>query len=62
MCNSEPAGTRNMTTQLFCGDCLEVMKTMADDSVDSIVTDPPYGISFMCAKWDYDVPTVDAKT
>ena len=28
--------------QLFNGDCLEVMKTLADKSVDLIVTDPPY--------------------
>ena len=40
------------------GDCLEVMKGMADNSVDSIVTDPPYGLSFMGKKWDYDVPSV----
>ena len=41
------------------GDCLEVMRGMADNSVDSIVTDPPYGLSFMGKKWDYDVPSVD---
>ena len=29
---------------------------MADNSVDAIVTDPPYGLSFMGKKWDYDVP------
>jgi len=39
------------------GDCLELMKTMDDNSVDAIVTDPPYGLSFMGKKWDYDVPT-----
>ncbi len=32
---------------------------MADCSVDAIVTDPPYGLSFMGKKWDYDVPSVD---
>jgi site-specific DNA-methyltransferase (adenine-specific) len=32
---------------------------MPDCSVDSIVTDPPYGLSFMGKKWDYDVPSVD---
>lgn len=32
---------------------------MEDNSVDSIVTDPPYGLSFMGRKWDYDVPSVD---
>jgi site-specific DNA-methyltransferase (adenine-specific) len=31
---------------------------MPDNSVDSIVTDPPYGLSFMGKKWDYDVPSV----
>jgi len=40
------------------GDCLEEMRTMEDNSVDSIVTDPPYGLSFMGKKWDYDVPSV----
>lgn len=44
---------------LYCGDCLEVLKQMADESVDSIVTDPPYGLSFMGKKWDYDVPSVE---
>jgi len=27
---------------LFQGDCLEVLKTLDDNSVDSLVTDPPY--------------------
>ena len=44
---------------LYLGDCLEAMKAMPDNSVDSIVTDPPYGLSFMGKKWDYDVPSVD---
>lgn len=35
---------------------------MADNSVDAIVTDPPYGLSFMGHKWDYQVPTVDQWT
>jgi site-specific DNA-methyltransferase (adenine-specific) len=30
---------------------------MEPNSVDSIVTDPPYGLSFMGKKWDYDVPS-----
>jgi site-specific DNA-methyltransferase (adenine-specific) len=48
-----------MNYQLHHGDCLEVLKTMAANSVDSIVTDPPYGLSFMGKKWDYDVPSVE---
>ena len=31
---------------------------MPDASVDAVVTDPPYGLSFMGKRWDYDVPTV----
>lgn len=30
---------------LHLGDCLEVMREMADDSIDAVVTDPPYGLS-----------------
>ena len=48
-----------MKTNLLHGDCLEAMKTLPDGSVDSIVTDPPYGIKFMSAQWDYDVPRVE---
>jgi len=44
---------------LLRGDCLEMMKGLDDNSVDSIVSDPPYGISFMAKKWDYDVPKVE---
>lgn len=44
---------------LHHGDCLEVLRTMPDCSVDACVTDPPYGLSFMGKAWDYDVPTVD---
>lgn len=38
------------------GDSLHI--PLADESIDSVVTDPPYGISFMNRKWDYDVPSV----
>lgn len=48
-----------MTLQLHNGDCLEVMKSIPDNSVDSIVTDPPYGLSFMGKRWDYDVPSAE---
>jgi DNA modification methylase len=32
---------------------------MPDESVHCVVTDPPYGLSFMGKKWDYDVPSVE---
>ncbi len=35
------------------------MRTLPDCSVDAVVTDPPYGLSFMGKKWDYDVPSVE---
>jgi site-specific DNA-methyltransferase (adenine-specific) len=47
-----------MNYKLHLGDCLDVLATLPDNSVDSIVTDPPYGLSFMGKKWDYDVPSV----
>lgn len=43
---------------LYHGDCLDVLRGMPDASVDAVVTDPPYGLSFMGKRWDYDVPTV----
>lgn len=42
--------------KLYNDDCLNVLKTMEDNSIDSCVTDPPYGLSFMGKAWDYDVP------
>ena len=48
-----------MGYDLFHGDCLKVLSEMKDNSIDSIVTDPPYGLSFMGKKWDYDVPSVE---
>jgi site-specific DNA-methyltransferase (adenine-specific) len=43
--------------KLLLGDCLDKLKKLDDNSIDSIVTDPPYGLSFMGKKWDYDVPS-----
>jgi DNA modification methylase len=46
-----------MSFILYNENCLNAMKRLEDNSVDSIVTDPPYGLSFMGKKWDYDVPS-----
>ena len=40
------------------GDCREVMSQMVENSVDAIVMDPPYGLSFMGKEWDHGVPGV----
>lgn len=37
---------------LILGDCLEIIAGMEADSVDAIITDPPYGLGFMGKKWD----------
>ncbi|RQU16258.1 site-specific DNA-methyltransferase [Burkholderia cenocepacia] len=37
---------------LLLGDCRDVLKTIADRSIDAIVTDPPYEIGFMGRDWD----------
>ena len=43
--------------KLIIGDSVDKLKELDDNSIDSIVTDPPYGLSFMGKKWDYDVPS-----
>ena len=40
------------TLKLLNGDCVQRMAEMADDSVDAIVCDPPYGLVFMGRAWD----------
>ena len=43
--------------QIVNSDCLKFMKNeLEGDSIDTIITDPPYGLSFMGKRWDYDVP------
>lgn len=46
-------------TNLILGDSYLILKTLAADSVDAVVTDPPYGLSFMNKHWDHDVPSVE---
>jgi|ERR1700761_23663 len=40
--------------KILLGDCLKQLKTLEDSSVDSLITDPPAGISFMGKDWDDD--------
>jgi site-specific DNA-methyltransferase (adenine-specific) len=47
-----------MINQIIHGDCFEVLKTISDSSIDLILTDPPYGLSFMGKNWDHGVPGV----
>ena len=43
-----------MTAKLYLGDCLEILPTFPDNSVDAVITDPPYGIGFDRATWADD--------
>lgn len=47
-----------LTYTVHHGDCLAIMPTLAENSVDAIVTDPPYGLEFMGKDWDHGVPGV----
>lgn len=40
------------TVTLHHGDCIDVLRELADCSVDAVVTDPPYGLEFMGKEWD----------
>lgn len=44
---------------LHSGDCLDILPTLAECSIDSCVTDPPYGLSFMGRNWDHGVPGIE---
>ena len=44
------------TVTLHHGDCLDVLRTLPDASVDAVVTDPPYGLEFMGREWDSFAP------
>jgi site-specific DNA-methyltransferase (adenine-specific) len=47
---------------IYHGDCLEVLRELPDASVDSVVTDPPYGLEFMGKEWDKFAPAVEQPT
>lgn len=42
--------------QVLCGDCAELLQGFPDNSVDLVVTDPPYGLGFMGKEWDKALP------
>ena len=48
-----------MAWTIHHGDCRDVMAKLDAESVDAIVSDPPYGLSFMGKGWDHGVPGVE---
>jgi len=43
---------KNKYGKVYKGNCVKVMKKMKSNSIDTIITDPPYGLEFMGKKWD----------
>lgn len=48
-----------MKYQILHGDNRETLKTIPDNSIDAIVTDPPYGIDFLGKDWDANTGAVE---
>ena len=44
---------------IHLGDCLTLLKTLPDNSMDVVITDPPYGIKFMGKDWDKAIPITE---
>lgn len=42
--------------EIYTGDCVEVLQTLPDNSVDAVISDPPYGINYEGYDWDSDIP------
>lgn len=51
--------TEKKKYKLIHSNCLLALKDMKDNCIDSIITDPPYGLSFMGKHWDYDIPSIE---
>ena len=49
----------DIVNKIHCADCLEFMKQIPSNSIDTLICDPPYGLFFMGKKWDYNVPSVE---
>ncbi len=57
MCMQIPPIAKDI--ELWLGDSAELLGHLEDDSVDSIVTDPPYGLKFMGKEWDKALPPIE---
>ena len=51
-----------MNFTIMTGDNRETLKTLADNSVDAIITDPPYGIDFLGKAWDANTGAIETYT
>lgn len=53
-----PLGSSPEGVRVIHGDCLDVLRHIPDASISAVITDPPYGLSFMGKDWDHGVPGV----
>lgn len=44
---------------IFCQSAISMLKAIKDNSIDAIITDPPYGLKFKGNKWDYTIPSCE---
>lgn len=49
----------SLVDRIVCGDCKDILPQILSDSIDCLITDPPYGLSFMGKDWDRAVPGVE---
>lgn len=47
----------NVSYHFYEGDVLEILKSIPDNTYDAMLSDPPYGLSFLNAEWDHGVPS-----
>lgn len=47
------------TYKIICSDNISALQQMADNSIDSCITDPPYGMDIAGVGWDHNVPPVE---
>lgn len=47
----------DFVNKIICGDSLKVLRYIPDNTIDAIVTDPPYGLGFMGKKWNKEAIT-----
>lgn len=48
--------------EILVGDIRRLLREMEPESFDAVLSDPPYGLAFMGARWDYSVPSVNVFT
>jgi DNA modification methylase len=48
-----------MSQKIINGDSAEVLKTIESNTIDAVITDPPYGIEFLGKDWDSNTGAVE---